>query len=478
MDELAFASAGYLAGLIRRRRIGCLELLDHYIERIGRLDSRLNAVVVRDFDRARVQARSLDNHPAGGSLHGVPITVKEAFDVAGLPTTWGLPWFRDNIAGSDGLSVARLKAAGAVVLGKTNVPTALADWQSQNEVYGKTSNPWDLSRSPGGSSGGAAAAVAAGLTGLDIGSDTGGSIRVPAHFCGLFAHKPTWGLVPLRGHALMELASDIDLGTFGPMARSANDLALVMNLLAIPDPDDSGLSQALPDPPAGLGGLRVAVWASDPATYTDTATIAAINFLADDLEQAGALVDRTARPALDAAAAYQLYVRLLGAVNSGFLPESDLAQWQQQAMALAPDDSSAKALTLRAAAMTHRAWIELNEQRYRLRRAWSSFLRDFDILLCPVFGRPALPHMDSQPRWDRMVQVGDATVAHDELLFWSGISGGFDLPSTVMPIGRSSDGLPIGVQIVGRPFADNTTIAAAGLIAALRGGFVPPPGWE
>jgi amidase len=147
-------------------------------------------------------------------------------------------------------------------------------------------------------------------------------------------------------------------------------------------------------------------------------------------------------------------------------------------VSLAPDDISTKALTLRTAGMTHRAWIALNEQRYRLRRTWSIFLSDFDVLLCPVFGRPALPRMDSQPRWDRMVQVGDTTVAHDELLFWSGISGGFGLPSSVMPIGRSTEGLPIGVQIVARPFADNMTIAVAGLIEGLRSGFVPPSGWE
>jgi amidase len=374
--------------------------------------------------------------------------------------------------------VARLKAAGAVVFGKTNVPAGLADWQSRNEIYGTTANPWDLTRSPGDSSGGAAAAVAAALTGLDLGSDTGGSIRVPAHFCGVFAHKPTWGLVPLRGHVLTEMAADIDLGTFGPIARSAGDLALVMSLLANPDPDDSDFHHTLPPPAAGLGGLRVAVWASDPATPTETETVNAITALSHELEHAGAFVDRTARPDFDAATAHQLYVRLLGAVNTGLLPESDILQWQAQAVSLAPDDRSTKALTLRTAGMTHRTWIALNEQRYRLRRTWSIFLRDFDVLLCPVFGRPALPLIDSQPRWDRMVEVAHATVAHDELLFWSGISGGFGLPSSVMPIGRSKEGLPIGVQIVARPFADTMTIAVAGLIEALLGGLVQPSGWE
>jgi amidase len=200
MISYKFDSASHLAALVRRRQVGCLELLDYFIERVERLDGRLNAVVVRDFDRARERARALDNAAPTGPLHGLPMTVKEAFDVAGLPTTWGLPPFRDNLATADSLTVARLKAAGAVIFGKTNVPRGLADWQSYNDIYGATGNPWDPARSPGGSSGGAAAALASGLTGLEMGSDTGGSIRVPAHFCGVFCHKPTWGLLPLRGH--------------------------------------------------------------------------------------------------------------------------------------------------------------------------------------------------------------------------------------------------------------------------------------
>jgi amidase len=198
--------------LVRQHEVGCLELLDYFIARVERLDGKLNAVVVRDFDRARAQARALDNTAPTGPLHGVPMTVKEAFDVAGLPTTWGFPQFTGRIAKADSLAVARLKAAGAVVFGKTNVPKGLADWQCYNEVHGATGNPWDLAYSPGGSSGGAAAALAAGLTGMELGSDSGGSLRVPAHFCGVFCHKPTWGLLPARGHALREMAAEMDIG--------------------------------------------------------------------------------------------------------------------------------------------------------------------------------------------------------------------------------------------------------------------------
>lgn len=233
MTQFAFASASHLTALVGQRQVGCLELLDYFIARVERLDGTLNAVVVDDFDRARAEARELDNKTATGPLHGLPMTVKEALDVAGLPPTWGIPRFIGNIAKTDSLTVTRLRAAGAVVFGKTNVPTGLADWQSYNDIYGATGNPWSLAHSPGGSSGGAAA-MAAGLTGMDIGSDTGGSIRVPAHFCGIFCHKPTWGLVPLRGHSLMEMAGEVDIAAIGPLARSATDLSIALDLLTIP----------------------------------------------------------------------------------------------------------------------------------------------------------------------------------------------------------------------------------------------------
>src|SRR5262249_1387409 len=201
---------------------------------VERLDGKLNAVVVRDFDRAR--ARALDNTAPTGPLHGVPTTVKEAFDVAGLPTTWAFPQFTGNIAKADSLAAARLKSAGAVVFGKTNVPQGLADWQSLNEVYGAPGNPWNLAYSPGGSSGGAAAALAAGLTGLEMGSDSGGSLRVPAHFSGVFCHKPTWGVLPARGHALREAAAEVDIGAIGPLTRSAPRPSLGPGRPALPGP--------------------------------------------------------------------------------------------------------------------------------------------------------------------------------------------------------------------------------------------------
>jgi amidase len=478
MIPIATASAGELADLVRRRQIGCLELLDAAIARVERLDGALNAVVVRDFDRARTHAKALDQGPPTGPLHGVPMTVKESFDIAGLPTTWGFPDAARNIAQIDALAVSRLRAAGAVIYGKTNVPKGLADWQSYNAIYGATANPWNHARTPGGSSGGSAAAVAAGLSALEMGSDIGGSVRVPAHFCGVFGHKPTWGLLPMRGHALAGPGAPADISAIGPFARAAADLGTALDLLAIPDPLETGLRHDLPPGPVGLRGLRVAVWAKERATHTDAATTAAILGLADDLERAGARVDRAARPDFDPAESMAIYVRLLAAALSGRQSDADIARMREAASQLRPDDHSADAIMLRATDMTHRAWLADNGRRFALRRAWNAFFRDWDVLLCPAFGVPALPRTEQGETWERTTDVDGVAVPYNDMLFWPGLTGGVHLPATVAPIARSPEGLPIGVQIVGRLYADRTTIAVAGLIETLTGGFVAPPGLD
>ena len=215
MSDLTFKPAVELAQLTRDRQIGCLELLDDCLEHVDQFNPRINAIVVPDLERARHRARQADTALARGEvwgpLHGVPMTCKESFDVAGLPTTFGSPLLKYNVASEDAVAIQRLKAAGAVIFGKTNVPIWLADFQSYNVLYGTTNNPWDTGRTPGGSSGGSAAALASGMTALEIGSDMGGSIRNPAHFCGVFGHKPTWGLLPFRGHSLPGVRRQLDL---------------------------------------------------------------------------------------------------------------------------------------------------------------------------------------------------------------------------------------------------------------------------
>jgi amidase len=482
MTDPTFLPAWRLAELVRDGAVSCLELLDHYIARVERLDRETNAVVVRDFDRARRRARLLDGQPKDSRtspLFGVPMTVKESFNLEGRPTTWGYEEHRDSAAEEDALAVQRLTEAGAVVFGKTNVPVALADWQSFNPVYGTTSNPWNLAHTPGGSSGGSAAAMAAGFSALEIGSDIGGSIRVPAHYCGVFGHKPSWGLCSGRGQSLVPVAAMTDIAVIGPLARSARDLSLALDVIAGPDPLQDVGTVMLPTPRATrLSDLRIAVWSSEPGQETDTETTALIDGLADSLEREGAAVSRTARPEFNPTDAFHLYVRLLAAAQSGRAPEDMLARMREAKTRRAADDMSAAAIFERTVDMTHREWLHLNEQRFKLRRIWGKFFRHWDVLLCPVITTPALPHMQQGETWERQATVNGRTIPYNEMLFWPGITCGFHLPASVAPIGMSSAGLPIGVQIVGPFHGDRTTIHVAGLLEQHWRGFVPPTGWD
>ena len=472
-----FLPAWQLADLARTRQIGCVEALDLAIERVDRLNPQLNAVIVQDFDRARTRARALDNQTERDApLFGVPMTVKESFDYAGHPTTWGFPHLRDHRATTDALAVRRLEAAGAVVFGKTNVPVGLGDWQSANPIYGTSNNPWDLGRTPGGSSGGGAAACAAGLSALELGSDIGGSIRVPAHFCGLFGHKPTWGLASPRGHTTMDSAAVTDISVIGPLARSVRDLAIALDLIGHPDPDETALRFTLPPPRTrALAELRVAVWAEQPGQATSSQTTALIREAAAFLASGGARVDHEARPDFDPVHAYHLFLSLLDAALSSRLPPPAIARRQAAKAALAAEDMSAEAVMLRATGLDHGAWLVLNERRARMRRAWSAFFRDWDVLLCPVFATPAFPHEAGDASTARTLHVDGRPTSMGEQLFWPGIIGGFHLPATVAPLGLSAEGLPIGVQIAGPVFGDLTTLGVAAMLEQGFRAFAAPP---
>ncbi len=496
-----FLSAIELAGLTRRRDIGCLELLDHYIARIERLDGPINAVVVRDFARARERARQLDqSKDRSMPLFGVPMTVKESFDVAGLPSTRGHLSAKDQLLARSAIAVRRLEAAGAVIFGKTNVPVDLADWQSYNPVYGTTSNPWNLNHTPGGSSGGSAAALAAGFCGMEIGSDIGGSIRVPAHFCGVFGHKPTWTLCSNYTDYETSAAAATDIAVIGPLARSADDLALALRVLAGPDPEETGLTYNLPPPRVtSLKALRVAVWAHQPGQETDAEMVAAIDSMADTLERQGATVSRTARPLFDPVEAFHLYLQALDTAWSARMTESILASKRRRLRDLDPQDHSADAVMARATDMPHRTWLAMNERRMKLRRIWSAFFRDWDVLLCPNIGTAALPHMQqgasimtaglaveaqtpgfqpphiqTGPVWERHVTVNQRDIAYNDMLFWPGLTAGFHLPATVVPMGLTKAGLPMGVQIAGPIYGDRMTIMAASLIEQIGYQFRAP----
>jgi amidase len=483
ITDIAFWSAKKLAANIRRRKIGCLELLDHYLARVERHNPQLNAIIATDIPGARKRAkaadRALGKGDIWGPLHGVPMTIKESYDVAGLPTTWGAPEFKDNIAKSNAISVDRMLNAGVVLFGKTNVPLMLADWQSFNAVYGTTNNPWDLTRSPGGSSGGSAAALAAGLTGIEAGSDIGASIRNPAHYCGVFGHKPTYGICPPRGQALPGIVSMADISVIGPMARSADDLALGLAAMAGPDAIDGvGYRLALPAPrKSELRQFKIAVMLDDSNAEVDRTVQDRIQALADFLVKQKAKVSDTARPGIDTTHAQQVYVALLRAATSGRQTADQFERNLKIARDLDAKDESYFARMTRANVMHHKDWLAYNEQRHRMRLKWAEFFSEYDLLLCPAASSAAFPHDQAGERYQRTITVNGKQVPTTDQLFWAGYPAMAYLPSTVAPIGFTSEGLPVGVQIVGPQYGDRTCIAFAKLIEREFQAFVPPAGY-
>ncbi len=483
-DDWTYASALSLAEQVRARRIGCLELLEHYIARIERYDAQLNAVVVRDFEVARERARRLDAQASRDALAampfaGVPMTVKESYDLAGHPTTWGLEQYREHRAREHALPVERFLAAGANVMGKTNVPVMLADWQTYNPVYGTTNNPWDTTRVPGGSSGGSAAALAAGLTALEIGSDIGGSIRGPAHYCGVYGHKPTWGICARLGHSLGGAVAEADISVIGPLARSARDLQAALDVMAGPDAiDGAGWKLALPAPrPASLRDYRVAVMADHPTAPVDASVRRAVGDVAEFLRREGATVSEDARPDIDPGEAHELFVLMLRAGTSSRLDDAQLAALERTAATLPADARGYTAWLARGATMRHRDWLRLNERRHRMRFAWARFFERWDALVCPIGATEAFAHNPHGERWERMIEVDGKPQPSTTQLFWAGWPGLFLLPATAVPAGRGPTGLPIGVQIIGAQHADRTTLDLARRLEQGYRGFAPPPAY-
>jgi len=479
MPELAFRSATTLAAMIRAKDISALELLEHYLGRVERYNTELNAIIVHDEERARVRARDADAALARGDvwgpLHGVPMTIKESYNVAGLPTTNGRPDMKDNIAETDALAVERLKAAGVVLFGKTNVPLNLADFQSYNEVYGTTNSPWDLKRVPGGSSGGSAAALAAGLCGFESGSDIGGSIRNPSHFCGVFGHKPTWGLIPPRGHALPGVLVQPDLSVVGPLARSAEDLEAGVLAMAGPDElDGVGLKLNLPRPRhSKLSEYKVAVWTSEAMAPVSQETQDRVAAVAKTISDAGGTVDFDARPDIDMADAHDIFRTLLWSAMAARTPDADFAEMLQTASQLAPDDQSGGAKMLRIQTITHHDHYTAHNKRMFLRWAWDAFFKDYDALIAPIMATPAFEH-DHRAMGKRKIIVDGAERPYFEQLFWAGLAVCCYLPSTVIPTGPNKDGLPIGIQIIGRQYGDLETIGLAKLLEAEGYAFTAP----
>ncbi len=484
-SEWDFCSIGQLSDALSTRKLSASELLEHTIARIEALDGRLNAVVVRDFDRARDAAKAADAALTRGDrnpLLGIPVTLKEPFDVAGLPSSWGFPQFRDFMPKQDALVVSRLKQAGAVIIGKTNIPIGLRDFQSYNDIYGVTKNPWDVNRSPGGSSGGCAAALAAGFGPLSVGSDIGGSIRVPAHFCGVFGHKPSLGLIPLRGYSLPPappVPGAGDLAVVGPMTRYAVDLERALDCIAAPDELRDGVGYHLTLPPprhTNLGDLRVLVIDTHPLTPTSDAIRTAIGRVAKQLAKLGIKVAHESPLLPDLASSARLYMRLLNAARSPRLSADAFAEAERAAAALSDDDRSLQAERARGFVMSHRAWLATDAERLRLQEQWRVLFGAFDVVLYPPFAVPAFPHDHSEPFDARHLDIDGKPYPYiDATYIWADPAATCGLPSTAAPIDRSPEGLPIGVQIIGPYLEDRTTIAFAGVLEREFGGFVPPP---
>ena len=476
---LHYQTAVELVQQLMRRQLFARELLDHMLARIEERNPALNAVIWLDIEGARARADEADAAAARGQiwgpLHGIPMTVKESYQVAGSPTTWGNPDYRDNVTDTDALSVQHLKTAGAIVFGKTNVPYMLADWQSFNEIYGTANNPWDVTRTPGGSSGGSAAALAAGFCTLEAGSDIGASIRNPAHYCGVFGHKPTYGIVSPKGQALPETYSTGDISVIGPMTRSADDLYAMMKAMAGPDEID-GAGWTLTLPPSrrrSLKGFRVALKLGDPNSAVDTKYQDTLQNLADRLAKAGVTVEEV-EPELDTNRLYEVYVLLLRAATSGRITSEVLAMSEQ--VLKGTDDGSYLYRMARGNLLSHRDWLALNNERHKFRHQFAAFFKKWDILLCPAAAGPAFLQDQSGVRHERMIEINGKQVPGTDQMFWAGYSCNVYLPSTVGPAGLVR-GLPVGYQAITGQYMDYTSIEFAKLVEQEIVGFTPPPGY-
>lgn len=455
-EAVALCSATELATRIRAGRVSSRELLRAYLARIERLDGPVNSVVSMNADRALAEAAAADEAVLRGArlgpLHGLPCTVKDAVETEELPSTSGAPELAEHMPGRDATAVSRLRAAGAVVFGKTNVPIWAGDMQSYNELFGVTRNPWALERSAGGSSGGAAAAVACGFTGFELGTDIGGSIRIPAHVCGVFGLRPSYGLIPQDGYLAGPRRGEagLDNNVFGPIARAAQDLDLLLGVLAGPGGDDApGWHLRLPEPSgARLCDYRIGLWLDDPYCPVDPECLGLIRSAVDRIADAGAcVVDE--HPRVEFEESFTAYWTLLMAANGLNQPDAPL---------------------------THAHWLAADERRRQQRQSWQRwFASGFDALLCPVLATAAYPHDHTGDYGSRYVAVGGARRSHDDIARWTGLTGALGIPAATAPVGHITGGLPVGMQIVAPYLRDRDAVRLAELVGEVAGGYTPPP---
>jgi amidase len=484
----AFATATDMLAALRARRVSAVELLELLRRRIERHNPELNAIVEPDFERARRDAEAADARRAGGEdapLLGLPMTLKESINVRGLRTTAGMSMWKDFRSEHDAPVTTRVKGAGAVVMAKTNVPQMLADWQSVNPVYGRTNNPWDLGRTPGGSTGGGAAALAAGFTPLEFGSDIGGSIRVPAAFCGVYGHRPSETAMPRSGQFPMPPMPNaaVVMGVQGPLARSGEDLELALDVAVGPEVGED-VAWRIALPPARrdrLAGFRVAVLPAVDWVPVDSEVAAALANVASSLGRLGCQVKAVQPDALgDHRQHYALYLSLLAAVTSARVPAAD-RRARLDVMRTRDDEwSRASQRGIESGAPDYVAWFG---QREQYRAAWRTFFREWDVLLMPAFITPAYPHWDkpfpgTPDSIKKTLDVNGKPVLEELGLFCASVATLAGQPSTAFPAGRSRGGLPIGLQAIGPYLEDRTPIRFASLVERELGGFVRPPRYQ
>lgn len=484
---MSFATARALIDALQSRKVSAVELFDDAVARIERHDGQINAVVVRDFERARQSAVDADAAIARGErrpLLGLPMTVKESFDVIGMPKTWGLPGTGSVKASDEAVAVQRLRQAGAVIIGKSNISTMLSDWQSYNAVYGVTNNPWDLARTPGGSSGGSAAVLAAGFVPLELGSDIGGSLRVPAHCCGIYSHKPTHGLIPLRGAAppgvpTLSISVDPDLVVAGPMARSAGDLALALDVLAGPDDAEAiAYRLSLPAPRhTRLADFKVFVFDDHPMMPLSDEVRTATQRFRERLEHAGCTVSSKSDLLPDLETVLRTFgQRLLGFIG-GRMPRQQYEAIRARVAGLAKTDTSDAAMEQRSLVLSHRDWLEADSARTVVLHQWRQFFKQWDVVVCPILPVPAYRH-DHSDMSTRTLEIDGTLYPYTIQAVWQCVATLPGLPSTAFPVGLGASGLPIGLQAIGPYLEDRTPIAFAELVEQAFGGFVPPPAFS
>ena len=483
-DALAYLPATELKRLLMARQISVRELLDLYLARVEKLNPAINAVVALDVEGAKRRAWEADEGIARGDavppLHGLPMTIKDAFEVVGMPATCGLEPLRHHRPERDADAVARLRRAGAIIFGKTNLPAGATDHQSYNSLFGITRNPWNPERTPGGSSGGSAAALAAGMTALEPGSDIGGSIRVPSHFCGVYGHKPSYGIVSRQGHIPPPpgVFLEVDLAVVGPMARSPEDLEMMLDLIIGPRELERG-ALTISLPPArhtDIRQFRVALWADSGSFPIDQACREAIENYAEDLRRLGVRVDET-KPELDAGRSYDTYLATLFGIIGASVPEETLRAFAAVGQN-APEGSYEAKLSC-AVNQSLREWMAAAAERENLYRRWRDFFRNYDVLLCPITPTVAFPHdtsgTDITAQFSRTISVNGTQRPYLDNLAWPGVITVANLPATAVPTRRFVGGLPVGLQIVGPYMEDRTPLRFAQFCAREFGGFMPPP---